>query len=379
MKEIVYILGQSLHLRNRSRFGIDNFLNFGYHVIIIDLSFFLGDPTSLALNSSLLCDDGIKYFQPSGLSELFKIIIYILNAKPSACLYYSNFSRVSVTIFLILLRLFKIPLVFLTGSIFPSFTSINHNSFCVYAFFKFKQYLRRLSDIFFHPDCFVVISKKHLMRNSLYKSSKLVYAHSFDFDKLLNHSFDSIFSHDFHLFLDEAFTNHPDLVIDKCRKSVSFPIYKAWMSKFVTLHSQAVDLPLVVAKHPKNDYDSVLLNKIYPGIDVISHRTLDLVSDSSLVFCHSSTSVSFAIAKFKPIIFLTSKYIDSLIEGQIIHKMATLLHCPVFYLDSNDNIPFYTQLSDTQFTSYKNYIDDYLCHPNSPRTSIWTSIQQALD
>ncbi|MDT8447561.1 MAG: hypothetical protein RRB13_11780 [bacterium] len=103
------------------------------------------------------------------------------------------------------------------------------------------------------------------------------------------------------VFLDEAFTHHPDYAVVYGHER---PGTEAYLAKMIRVFEQVeaqTGLRVVVAAHPRSRYDE--LGDAFGGREVIQGKTQELVARSSLVLAHVSTSVSFAALFDKPLVF----------------------------------------------------------------------------
>jgi hypothetical protein len=108
------------------------------------------------------------------------------------------------------------------------------------------------------------------------------------------------------VFLDEAFVDHADFHILGTNSPVSNQYWLQLEKLFVAIEAHC-GLKVVIAPHPKNA--GAVPDKIGVRMGAIG-RTMELVHDCTLVLCHASTSVSYAVLFRKPLMFITTDEIE---------------------------------------------------------------------
>lgn len=99
-------------------------------------------------------------------------------------------------------------------------------------------------------------------------------------------------SEDTCVFLDEAATHHSDFAILGIEPAAAKPYFSA-MNRFFDFIEKNTRLKVVVAAHPRSNYESI--PDVFGGREVIKGKTIELVARSKLVVMHMSTSVSYAV------------------------------------------------------------------------------------
>lgn len=104
------------------------------------------------------------------------------------------------------------------------------------------------------------------------------------------------------VFLDTAATTHPfyNLKRHAGKRKVDTQGYIDRLNRFFDQVEKEHNLPVIIAAHPKADYDE----KTFNGRPIIKYKTGQLIEHSSLVLSHYSTSVINAILSEKPLVFL---------------------------------------------------------------------------
>ena len=117
----------------------------------------------------------------------------------------------------------------------------------------------------------------------------------------LKNSPDRVVEGPYAVFLDIYFPLHPDLVLMAGWNTAEPALYQKSLRDFFDKLEALLQMPVVVAAHPKATYDhSEMGNR-----RVIKYKTNELVRDASLVISHLSTSTSYAVLYDKPVLFVT--------------------------------------------------------------------------
>jgi hypothetical protein len=131
------------------------------------------------------------------------------------------------------------------------------------------------------------------------------------------------------------------------------------LCKFFSEVEKKLKLKIIIASHPKSEND----HKLYRGFDVFKHQTAELTKHCEFVMHKQSTSISYAILNYKPIIFLTNN--DFIKYDQWSHKYS--IHLAKYFKSQLVNvnkkfdlINFKKQIKINR-KIYKKYISDYLC------------------
>ncbi len=156
----------------------------------------------------------------------------------------------------------------------------------------------------------------------------------------------------FAVFLDQYLPYHPDLLLLN-NKTISPSSYFVAMNRFFARIEQLYSLKVVIAAHPKANYQS----SIFDGRLIYKYRTATLVKHSLMVFAHASLSISFAVLNYKPIIFLYMSDFYNLGTNMMIlmQKMAALLRSNMVCINSslNDQELLFSNVDHKRYDLYK--------------------------
>ncbi|WP_071134463.1 hypothetical protein [Millionella massiliensis] len=105
------------------------------------------------------------------------------------------------------------------------------------------------------------------------------------------------------VFLDEYFPLHPDLRYFLGQDGSGAVEYQHSMNRFFEQVEQRYGVEVVIAAHPKSDYNE----QTFQGRRIIKYQTAKLVRDSSMALMHSSAAFSFVVMFDKPLTLLTTQ------------------------------------------------------------------------
>jgi hypothetical protein len=158
------------------------------------------------------------------------------------------------------------------------------------------------------------------------------------------------------VFLDEYLPFHPDLQVINLKKIEPIKYYSSLLSFFDFLE-QKLNLKVVIAAHPKANYN----NEQFEGREIYKYKTSELVKDAEFVISHFSTSISFAVLNYKPIIFCYTNeyklaYRTNFFDFMLWH--ANYLGMNTYNINNLDKTKF--SISRVDKEKYSRYKYDYL-------------------
>ena len=176
------------------------------------------------------------------------------------------------------------------------------------------------------------------------------------------------------IFLDEFVPYHPDHQILGIDYYVSPDPYYDELNKYFSWFESRYRLEIIIAAHPKSNYSS-LTNPFNDRV-VIHRKTPLLVSHAILCFTHCSTSISFAILNFKPVISLFSSSYSPIFNRRIAH-MSKIIGTPLLDVSSfSDYGPEY--IPKPSLSLYNQYTNDYLYEGSPPSQPFLESLLHSL-
>lgn len=168
------------------------------------------------------------------------------------------------------------------------------------------------------------------------------------------------------LFLDTYLPFHPDfplLNLKTLRPEEYYPILNTFFDQL----EQQTGFPVVIAAHPKAlKYKEF---NYYNGRSVVFNDTARLSKDAECILAQFSTSINFAVAFERPMLFVTSRALEAQMPS--FHRetayRAAYLGCPCLYADtdSEKQFPFPLKIDRQKYNRYKY---EYLTSPSIENT-----------
>ncbi|BBH54074.1 hypothetical protein [Fluviispira sanaruensis] len=184
-------------------------------------------------------------------------------------------------------------------------------------------------------------SKESIHKYLIKKKIPTLWAHNNDYDQYLKEKINenNNFNKDKYIvFLDEFFPFHSDLIYYKNIGKINADVYYNSLCDFFYKLENYTGYKVIIAAHPSSYYPKMQKN-YFGGREVIKNNTLELVKNSELVVCHSSTSVSFANLFEKSILFIA---MNEIINMSKLHSKCILVFSKYFgkkyiYIDKIKN------------------------------------------
>jgi len=227
---------------------------------------------------------------------------------------------------------------------------------------------------------FIAGGKKALEYHSycLDKSTEICETHSFDYDVYLEEIAKDAFIFDsdmrYAVFLDQFLPFHPDrLYFEKF--GIDPSMYYSSLSGFFDHLSDKLGIEIVIAAHPRADYDEK--PDYFNGRKVIKGQTCRLVKNSEFVITHDSTTISYAVLYKKPIFFVG---IGGMGDNRIkyISSLASLFNqtiiCVGKYGDYNIDDTLKVDLN-----RYLKYEEEYIKRSGTPQKPLWDLFVQCIN
>lgn len=153
-------------------------------------------------------------------------------------------------------------------------------------------------------------------------AARVVPINFFDYDRYMEASADrgrKLVSGRYAVFLDSYLPYHSDLPFCGVQRIEPAAYYRS-LNRFFALLEREYGLSVVIAAHPRADYDA----GVYEGRQVHRLVTAELVRDAELVLAHASTAVSFAVLNAKPLIFIYTAGMAAVYANWLIRQMRCL-------------------------------------------------------
>lgn len=207
------------------------------------------------------------------------------------------------------------------------------------------------------------------------RSTEVLWIHTLDYDLYLEEINKPSSEKHMAVFLDEYLPFHPDFFRTESPPPIKPDQYYPLLNKFFTLTEQQLKLNVIIAAHPRSQYEN--LSDLFEGREWIQGQTIQLIKDSKLVLAHSSTALNFANLYHKPVIFLTTFELDKSYKGPLIGKVANLFGKKPVYMDRDIQIDWNLEFMVSKF-HYENYRQEYIKKEGSEELPFWDIVAHRL-
>lgn len=208
------------------------------------------------------------------------------------------------------------------------------------------------------------------------ETTTLIWAHAFDYDAYLTERRAPARPASIAVFLDEYLPFHPDFVFAGRRAPEAPGDYFEKLRGFFSELEAQLQLSVVVAAHPRADYDRQAA--WFGDRLVVKGQTPSLVRTANVVIAHASTAINLAVLFEKPVIFVTTDKIaaDALVGPNIDAFSGALRKLPI-NLDRREPVRWSEELSVNR-EAYDDYRDQYIKADPSPDAPCWEIVADAL-
>lgn len=379
MKKVIYLIEQPLDERNYERFGIQTWIDRSWSIEIWDLT-----PLSYPrvwqnfIDSRRTLKDFYGYFPITAQVNLEARYASCQNAGYFIDLTGDNFYSIRVKKRLIQMGALRV--VYALGSI-PEANGGKQGVLSrkiqkalekgpvKLVKWALDMALRKLMSPLIRPELGIASGSKSLL--SLGRANKIIHAHNLDYDiyvksKNLNDS--SAKGHV--VFIDQNYCFHSDFIYEGLSFPVSQEMYFPAVSKAIHKIADELRITMCVAAHPRSTYH--LRDQVYfEGMSIKSGATAELIKDCSVVLCHDSTAIQFAVLFEKPVIIVTTDELEASVWGASIAGVASALGKSVINIDRDlDKVDWSKELH-IDYQKYAEYKNMYIKIDGSPEQTAW--------
>lgn len=385
-KQVIYLIKSPLSERDFKRFGIQTWINYGWEVIVFDITKILYPKFwSYVDGRKISVDfDGLIIFQK--INNLFFELNNIGNKVIFVDLLGSGKleNRIRKTAksrgVMVKLALGTIP----SPQISNFWEKINllkrPNIFAK----NLKNFIQNKFDKIlskkYFPD-YLVVSGIKSMVGIKDKEISIIQAHSFDYDlfikeKSLKKKKDS----NFLVFIDAYLPYHSDYLQYGIKPFVTAKKYYSVVDAGLNLIAKSLKLKIKIAAHPRSNYENKQIKYQNP---ILENKTIELIRDSDVVVGHSSTALQWAVMMNKPIILVTTNEIQNAFYAKpllkLINSFATQLGKKIVNLDDISKIKNINTYLSIDKEKYKKYIENYVKTKKSPEKLLWNIVIEKIE
>lgn len=237
---------------------------------------------------------------------------------------------------------------------------------------------RRISSKIPPPD--IALGSGSETQKDVPSNCPIIWAQSFDYEKA--RILDASSGHQEFagaVFLDQNLGYHPDQAHSSLQSPVDVNRYYPQLREvFEVLERHGLDVS--IALHPKAVSDDV--GNLFGKRRVVRGSSQQLLRGASLVLCHASASVSYAVIWRKPVLFLSSNELERSWYHGHIHEMARILKRPILNIDELGSIPAHDLRSmidrPVDESAYAEYEERFIRSKYSPDGGLWEIFANGL-
>jgi hypothetical protein len=383
-KRIIFIVESTFNKRDFKRFGVEILMGRGFCVEIWDFTPFLNSnyyrnytvPDQINFSSHRTFNTKKKAF-----NALFELdskkdnVITVFNTNRKTVFVFNYLKKNEINFGLLVLG--AIPSNRLRLPVFQKIKNIISRPK-----YSIKNIYQRLINFLIkkHIANFIIVGGdadkiKAIQSVNYNETSKLVSAHTFDYDDYLKEkqtTTNLINGEKYAVMLDEYNLYHPDNLLVGI--SVNPKTYYKDLNKFFTNIEHFFGMPVIIAEHPRSNSEK--MKNSYGGRKRVFGKTIQLVKNAELVLAHSSTSLNYAVLYNKPVVFLSSSDYSVNYKNSV-HSFAKVLSkTPVDVSNPTNILTSFLEINDE---AYKRYIDLFIKSPNTPQKFLWEIFADFID
>jgi hypothetical protein len=199
----------------------------------------------------------------------------------------------------------------------------------------------------------------------------IIQAHNFDYDIYLKLAGAADRSGDrYAVFIDQDYCFHPEFTCKESSTTITPGRYFPTVCNGLKAISAALEIQMCVAAHPRATYRQRAGN-YFEEFRVEYGKTAELIRDCSVVVCHDSTAIQFAVLFGKPLIFVTTNELIPCYEGRSIAKVAAELGKSPVNLDGDLRVVDWRRQLHVDSRKYARYRARYIKTDGSPEVPVW--------
>jgi hypothetical protein len=358
--------------RDIKRFGLEILKRNGISVEIWDISkFILKAFEGQVTTPDLMEWESTRYFsdEPAILAALNTcdkrfFIISLVDFNLNTLRIYQALSKNDLAYVVLYLNVFPAqPGSYSPVTRFGNFLKSIPNSRISYIYLKLgNEFLRKFFPIFGVKPATVALIGGSKALDFKYKpiddSTKKVWLHSMDYDIYLEEKNKPFIVNNLQwVYIETYYPSDPDQFF--CPDDRSFRPDQSFFDDLKRTFDQierTYNVQVVIVEHPKKPHHDIC---DYGARTKYKKSTAEIVKSSAVVLSHDSTALCFAVLFNKPLLFLTSRRIESTDNGKKIQSLAHIFGVdPVFIDRGTLSIPEHFLIVNKE--KYSEYISDYI-------------------
>lgn len=185
---------------------------------------------------------------------------------------------------------------------------------------------------------------------------QIIFFHSSNYEEcLVNKTLPSIYNEKFCVFIDQYLPYHTDLI--KMGICIDANKYYQDMNKLFDLIEEKLGIKVVIAAHPRSDYEKN--SGAFGDRDIVYNKTCQLVKEAEFVIYHFSNSLAYVTLFNKPLLVVVNNEILHFFS-EAVNKICQQMN--VKYLNLNEDYSFSVVKSNMSIDEnvYLQYVQRYM-------------------
>ncbi len=252
--------------------------------------------------------------------------------------------------------------------------------------FKFKNTFFFINNIYYKfikskivniksPNYFIASGKysiKHPQAQLIDETSKLIWAHSFDYDQFLNvnRKLNKNTDGEYAVFYESPYPLFKnDIFIEGIENTLTTEKFYPSICSFFTYIEKKLNIKIIIAAHPQSRH---LNNKVYGDRQIVNNKTAEITKFCKFVILRNSTAITFPVLWKKPMIFYTTNEISkSNFMTNNLSAFTKYFAKKAFNIDNNlDKLDLHKELIIDN-SIYESYIQHFVKCKNFNDDSLW--------
>jgi len=390
-KSILFLLARPCDYRDYNRFGVEYFVAKGWAVEVWDLSaIFSPKAYSHFYYSGGRAAQFGGYYEINNYRALFERIFTIRGFS-----YYCDFSGCTWGIAAVkfLLRLIGVRRIVVLQGALPFMGKVDVSGYALKLLACFKgapldsigRFMRKMRHLFcdlFPPELRVLAGNANY--GKYVRAKNTLAAHGFDYDSMLSDkAFSGSSDKPYAVFLDQSVVGHSDKHVlgaaEPSRYLQSLEYYPV-VNEFLSSISARYGLEIFIAMHPRT-HGRIPGQCFYSDdFQVRYGQAVSLVNRASIVFCHNSASLQYAVLMKKPIFFVTTTEWDRRqIFNYPLNQLAFELGQMLVYIDTPASQSILDEWPEVCDEKYCVFIRNYIKCDMKDKRRLWQIVIEYLE
>tara|TARA_Y100001958_G_C21201531_1_gene528138 strand:+ start:500 stop:1657 length:1158 start_codon:yes stop_codon:yes gene_type:complete len=380
MKSIVFLGNFGFFERDFNRFHIQR-LNKIYKIYFLDFTkisnkeFFKKERKKYFYSKELILIDSVKKFKK------------FFNEKKIECVFdLSNSNKLDV--FRRIINQNKIKLIKYQTSLVPNF---KRDFFSKIRYFFFVILLNKKLIIYYIKKLIKCFTLEKFRKIKFYydyifcvgykgenSKTKLIFSHSSDYDALLNKREKNKINEKYLVFIDQYLPFHNGYIHRGIPPFVTPSNYYNSVNRFLDLLKKKLRYDIIIALHPRSNYEK---NYFQNKKTINYKKTNEYISKSSGIINYTSTTMCYAVMYKKPIIFYTTKEINSSHDAFHVNYLSNVLGSKLINIDEKNIDRQFSKknLFKVDHLKYQKFFNNYICHIKSEQKPNYKKIIEIVD